>query len=206
MKNLGLYLLAMVLFTACSSKYELVEKHDDNGNLKESFKVDKETGFIEGVHYTYFPNGKIEQQSDYKNNTLNGKRILFYENGDTLIIESYVNAEYVGVYKSFYQGGVLESQGNYESGMMNGEWNFFYKNKQLKETVAFKGNEENGPFIEYHDNGNIKAKGTYKTTEKNIDGNREHGPLEIYDKNGVLIKKMDCDLGICRTTWTKEES
>jgi len=206
MKNLSFCLFAFIILSTCSSKYELVEKHDDNGVLTESFKIDKESGFIEGEHFTYFPSGKVEQKADYKENKLDGKRILFYESGDTLIIESYKNSQYVGIYKSFYPGGLLESEGQYESGMMNGEWNFYYDNKQLKEVVAFKGNEENGPFVEYHKNGKMKAKGTYKTTEKNIDGNREHGPLELFDENGVLVKKMDCNLGICKTTWKKEES
>ena len=206
MKNISFCLLSLCVLFCCSSKYELVEKHDENGILKESFKIDKETGFIEGTHYAYFPNGKIEQQAEYKNNKLEGKRILFYETGDTLIIESYKDAKFVGIYKSFHQGNVLESVGKYDAGMMDGEWKFYYNNKQLKEVVEFKDNEENGPFVEYHSNGNMKAKGTYKTTQKNIDGNREHGLLEIYNEAGVLVKKMNCNLGICITTWKKEES
>ena len=206
MKNLSFCIFALLLIFACSSKYELVEKRDENGNLTESFQIDKESGFIEGVHYSYYSDGKVEQQTDYKENKINGKRTLFYENGDTLIIETYKDGKYAGLYKSFHPNGVLESRGNYESGMMNGKWDFFYDNNQLKEAVEFQGNEENGPFIEYHKNGKIKAKGTYKTTEQNIDGDREHGPLELYDESGTLIKKMECNLGICRTTWTKKES
>lgn len=195
----------MMLFS-CKGKYELIEKRNDDGTLSESFNINKETGLIEGIHYKYFPSGKVEQMSDYKNNKLEGNRILFYENGDTMILETYKNAIYEGTYRSYFEGNILESNGQYVDGKMDGEWQFYYKNKQLKEVVQFEGNEENGPFIEYHDNGNIKAKGTYKTTEANIDGNREHGLLEMYDKEGKIFKKMDCELGTCKTTWQREES
>jgi antitoxin component YwqK of YwqJK toxin-antitoxin module len=198
-------LLATTLFS-CKGKYDLIEKHNENGILTESYHLDKETGYIEGVYYKYFPNGKIEQQSDYKNNKLEGNRILFYENGDTLIIETYKNAQYEGPYKSYYSGNILESEGQYVDGMMDGEWKFYHDNKQIKEIVQFKANEENGPFVEYHKNGNLKAKGSYRTTEKNIDGNREDGKLELYNEDGVLFKKMDCELGTCVTTWKREES
>ncbi len=204
--NILLFTTLFALCFSCKNQYELVEKFDDTGTKTESFQIDKETGLIEGVHYKYFPNGNVEQQSDYKNNKLEGKRILFYENGDTLIIESYANARYVGLYKSFHPGNVLESEGNYAAGMMDGEWTFYYDNKQIKEVVQFIENEENGPFLEYHKNGKLKAKGAYKTTEANIDANREHGPLELYDEEGNVYKKMDCNLGRCTTTWKREES
>ena len=149
MKNiLFLTICSAFLLFSCKGKYDLIQKHDEEGTLTESYNIDKETGLIEGVHYKYFPNGKVEQQSDYKNNKLEGNRILFYENGDTLIVETYKNASYVGPYKSFYEGNVLESEGQYATGMMDGEWKFYHKNKQLKEVVLFEKNEENGPFIE----------------------------------------------------------
>ena len=159
MKNFILFsvFLAATLFS-CKGKYDLIEKHDESGTLTESYSIDKETGLIEGLHYKYFPNGKVEQQSDYKNNKLDGNRILFYENGDTLIVESYKKAQYEGPYKSYFSGNVLESEGKYVNGTMDGEWRFYHDNKQIKEVVQFKENEENGPFIEYHKNGNLKAK------------------------------------------------
>jgi len=206
MKNIIFSIFTACLLLSCSDSYELVNKYDDQQRLSESFQIDKKSGLMEGTYTKYFPNGKVEQLAEYKRNKLDGQRVLFYENGDTLIIETYENAEYQGVYKSFYADGVLESVGQYSEGAMNGQWKFYYDNKQLKEEVGFVNNEEDGPFVEYHKNGKLKAKGTYKTTEENIDSsNREHGPLEMYDEEGELFKKMDCVLGVCRTTWSRDE-
>jgi len=138
MKSFFTFLICILAFSACKNNFELVEKFDATGKTSESFHINKESGLIEGIHYKYFPDGTtVEQQSDYKNNKLEGHRIIFYENGDTMIIESYENARYVGPYSSFYQGSILESEGQYVEGKMDGEWKFYYKNKQVKENLAF---------------------------------------------------------------------
>ena len=78
---------------------------------------------------------------------------------------------------------------------MSNVWIRYYKNGQKKEEVTFENNEENGPFVEYNENGSLAAKGSY------LNGDFEHGLLEIYDGQGVLVRKMNCDKGICNTTW-----
>jgi len=78
------------------------------------------------------------------------------------------------------------------------KWKRYYDSGELMEIVNFVENEENGPFVEYYKNGNKKATGNY------LDGDNEHGELELFDEQGELIKKMNCNKGICRTSWTKE--
>jgi antitoxin component YwqK of YwqJK toxin-antitoxin module len=72
------------------------------------------------------------------------------------------------------------------------------------ETVTLVDNEENGPFEEFYENGNKKAVGSYKGFDTDMNRPREHGELLMYDESGTLIKKMNCDMGICRTKWTLE--
>lgn len=203
-KILGL-LLIICLLAACVKQVETIETFNDSGKLQERFTRKKKDFAKHGTYFKYYPNGKVEEQAEFVNDTLQGQRILFYDAGDTLIVEHYQKGIFQGPYRSYYANGVLESEGNYRSGEMDGQWHFFYKNKQVKEVVEFANNEENGPFVEYHENGKLKAKGTYKTTAENIDGNKEHGPLELYDENGALERKMNCNLGVCRTTWSREE-
>ena len=45
-----------------------------------------------------------------------------------------------------------------------------------------------------------KAAGNY------LAGDNEHGELKLFDENGELIKKMNCNNGLCQTSWTKEEN
>ncbi len=209
MNKIGIsILLSLIIFVAfaCKSNVETIESHDDDGNLIEKYTRKKDDFGKEGLYTKYTPDGKVVETAEYRDDVKNGLRVMFYDNGDTMIVETYVNDKFEGSYRSYFTNGVMESEGNYENNAMNGIWNFYYDNKQLKEVVQFVNNEEDGPFVEYHKNGNLKAKGTYKTTEANLDDvNREHGELLLYDENGELEKKMNCVLGNCKTTWTKED-
>ena len=82
----------------------------------------------------------------------------------------------------------------------------FYQNGQVESIGNYINSKKEGPFEVYYENGQLKAKGTYKTTETNIDGNKEHGLLEMYDEKGELMKTMNCNLGICLTTWKRGQA
>ena len=192
------------LIAACKSDTEIVETTFDNGKIKERYSRSLIDFAKEGEFTRFYESGSIEEIAHYSKDTLNGTRILFFENGDTSIVETHQSGTFEGLYKSYYPGNILKANGQYLKGEISGEWRYFYDNKQLKEVVQFANGEENGPFIEYYANGNIKAKGTYKTTEENIDSHKEHGELELYNEDGTIQKKMNCNLGVCRTTWTAE--
>ncbi len=200
------FILLIIGLVSCSNNTEMVESKNDSGNILERYSRKVDNYDRHGIYQRFYANGTIEEEAYYQNDTLEGQRILFYETGDTLIIEHYQKGIFHGDYYSFHSNGAIESKGQYLNGVMGEAWEYFYDNAQLKERVFFVDNEENGPFVEYYKNGNIKAKGTYKTTSKNIDGNKEHGLLELYDENGELERKMNCDLGVCRTSWSREDS
>ena len=207
MSRLTIVLCSFILITsfACNRNIETIDVKDDDGNLIERYTRKKDDFAKEGFYTKYSPDGKVIETAQYLNDAMNGSRILYDSKGDTMIVETYADGKFEGPYRSYHANGALESQGTYVNGAMNGVWKYYYDNKQVKEVVPFVNNEEDGPFMEYHENGKLKAKGTYKTTEENIDSaNREHGELLLYDENGELEKKMDCHLGTCKTTWTKE--
>lgn len=152
----------------------------------------------EGEYTRSAPNGKLLEVAHYANDTLDGLRILFYETGDTQIVETYKNGNFEGVYKAFYPNGQLELLGQYAANAMDGEWKRYYDTGELMEVVTLRENMENGPFKEYYKNGNLKAEGNYK------DGDNENGLLKLYDESGTLIRTMNCEMGVCRTIWKKE--
>ena len=197
MKISYLSLLLFFLFTACSS-VETIEIKDPSGVLTERFTQNKKTKEKEGKRIQYFKNGTVMEEALYQKDVLHGERKIYYENGQVQILEQYKEGNFEGLYQAYYDNGQLELEGSYSNGAMNGLWNRFYETGGPMEVVTFENNEENGPFTEYHINGQLKAKGAY------LDGDNEHGPLELFNEVGELIKKMDCDKGRCRTTWVKE--
>lgn len=176
---------------------EVVEKTDAYGNT-ERYTRRLDDYAKEGKYSKMSPEGNLIETANFHNDTLNGLRVIYYESGDTQIVEHYKNGMFVGPYQAFYEGGNLELEGSYAANSMEGTWKRFYPTGQLMEEVNFQDNQENGPFTEYHENGQLKAEGYYK------DGDNEHGLLKIYDEQGELVKTMNCQHGVCRTVWEKE--
>lgn len=195
MRFFGLF--SLLFFYGCSNT-TIVEIKDENGNVLERYEQNKEDKRKNGTFSRFTATGELIEMANYQNDTLNSFRILYYESGDTQIVENYYNGIFEGSYKAYYDNGQIELKGNYVKGIMIGQWTRFYKSGELMEIVTFEDNEENGPFIEYYQNGELKAKGNY------LNGDNEHGLLELYDERGTLIKKMNCEHGICRTAWTLE--
>lgn len=176
---------------------EQVETTDEYGN-QEVYTRRKSDYAKEGLYTKLTPQRQKMEEAFYRNDTLDGRRVLYYEQGDTQSVEHYRMGAYLGPYRSYYPGGQLQQEGLYDNNEMTGPWKLYYENGQLKEVVNFAENQENGPFIEYHENGQLKAEGQYRN------GAFEQGELKLYNESGELIRIMDCEQGVCRTRWQAE--
>lgn len=197
LKILSFSILVLSLWS-CENNLESVSVTNELG-YTESFQRDKNNFAREGWSSTTDAKGLLMEKAHYLHDTLDGIRILFYENGDTNIIETYRKGLFEGPYKFYYEGGQLKQFGQYVNNEMAGDWLLYYENGQLKEKVRFMHNQEDGPFIEYHANGKIATEGQY------ADGDNEDGELKIYDEDGILSRIMQCDRGRCKTTWSVED-
>lgn len=191
------FTIALILLLASCSRLEKVELTEDFGE-RVVYTRSKKDFAKEGKFSRFDQNGKKIEEAHYKNDTLHGQRVLYYPSGQIETEEFYERGIFHGSFKNYFEDGQLKQEGQYQNGAMEGEWKSYYANQQLKESVQFENNNENGPFKEYHPNGQLKAEGSY------LGGDFEHGPLMLYNESGQLIKKMDCQKGICRTTWSLE--
>ena len=199
MKNIFYFILLTILI-ACSPKNKVTEVKNEDGAVIHRFSENVETGQKEGKSETFSNGGLLLETSSYKNGQLHGERTLYHENGEIQAIEQYENGAFKGRYQAFYENKQLELEGKYIDGKMDGAWKRYYDSGELMEIVNFVANEENGPFVEYYKNGQKKTEGSY------LNGDNEHGELLMYTQNGELEKKMNCEKGICRTSWTKEQN
>ena len=191
---IGIALIGAIALLACNDT-ETVEQ--ESFGMTEKFQVSKKTGLKEGSFEKFNPDGNLFEKANYQEDVLEGERVIYHANGNAEIEETYSAGILDGPYKAWYDDASIELEGQYEEGVMTGVWKRYYRNGQVMEEVTFADNLENGPFIEYHENGNLKAEGQYKG------GDREQGLLKLYDENGELYKKMECNDGICHTTWTR---
>ena len=198
MKHIWILALGLAFMNfGCKSKVEQVENIDSYG-YTERYQRNKSDFAKQGLYQKFDEQGRLMEEAKYQDDTLSGLRALYYETGDTQIVETYQHGIFEGPYRLYYESAQLNMTGRYEANEMTGDWDRYYENGQLMERVRFEANAENGPFIEYYKNGNLKAEGSY------LNGDNEHGLLKLYDEEGALKRKMNCEKGICRTFWKRE--
>ena len=199
MKKILVYTIIVIISLGCKNSIEIIEVKNEEGQLVEKYHRRVADNMRHGSYEAFDENGSVIESSVFQNDTLHGERIIYFENGQPQYVEQYKNGQFDDLYNAFYESGQLKLEGKYTNGAMNGEWKGYHENGQLKEVVLFENNNENGPFVEYHDNGKLSAEGTY------LNGDKEHGELKLYDETGELYKTMNCDEGLCRTTWLRED-
>jgi len=188
----------MVAFMLCACTDGITVESFDQGKLYERYTVNQDS-VKHGSYSRFYKSGKISEKANYDNGLLDGKRILFFDNGEQEIVEIYKQDSLHGEYKSFYPTGQVEFVCTYEDNKIQGKSKKYYESGKLLEEVIFENNEENGPFKEYHSNGKLAWEGNY------INGENEIGVILQYDELGGLLKKMQCDtfMGFskCNTIW-----
>ncbi len=190
-------LVMTVALLSCTAKIDSKEVRNEKGQLEEKYDVERNSGKKMGS-YSRYRDGKLIETATYLSDTLDGVRILYYSNGNKEIQESYTMGVFHGPYVSYYEGGQLKLEGQYHDGTMEGAWTKYYESGQVMEVVEMHDNQENGAFVEYYENGHMKAEGHY------LDGDNEDGELKLYNEQGVLVKRMECNAGVCHTIWNKE--
>ncbi len=162
---------------------------------REVFYYHPTDGKKEGSYKRWSKSGKPIEEAHFSNGQLDKMRILYFENGDTQIVENYRGGLFHGKYKTFYPNGKIQLVGQYQDNKMEGLWIKYYEDGTLMEKVHFSNNLENGAFQEYYPNGIIKTEGKYRN------GDNEHGRLKMFDETGRHVKSMECQDGICKTIW-----
>lgn len=196
-KHILFNILLLLVSLSCKND-KIIEIRNANGLLTTRITVNGDTLMGKNGLYEYFDTlGNLIESKMYHDNKLDGTRKI-YEKGALYSIEQYVNDEFHGTYQVFYPNGQLKLEGNYVHNVLTGTLKTYYENQQIKEIVEMANNEENGPFVEFHISGTKKAEGTY------LNGPNEHGLLQLFDSTGVLIRKMNCDHGICNTIWKRD--
>ncbi len=194
-----IWIFFSIVFLAanCEDKLEWLEERE-NGVLVQRYQH-KGDSVMHGIYEAYYPSGELFERAQYKNGILHGEKKFFFPNGEIQSIEHHENGQYHGSYMLFDSTGQVLQEAKYERDKTVGVLKNYYPNGQLRESVHFEAGIENGPFKEYHPNGALKAEGTYR------DGDFEHGLLKLYDEQGILKRKMNCENGVCRTIWKRDD-
>ena len=90
-------------------------------------------GKLEGLRSVFYPNGKIAEEINFKDNLKEGICKRYTENVIVIEESAYKNNEYNGVATFKDSDGSLISKGNFVDGKKAGVWHFYEKGKLSKE-------------------------------------------------------------------------
>ncbi len=148
------------------------------------------------VHYTdnvingplirWYVNGNYESKSYYKDGKLEGKALMYDEDGNLLSEENYINDTLVGKFTQWYPSGQIKISGSYIHGNYSGTWLYY----DLKGEIVGTGNYVNGSGIQkaWHPNGNIMREINYVNNLKH--GEEKFILLMEKLKKSIIIKKV----------------
>ncbi len=94
-------------------------------------------GKLNGKKIVYYKNGQIAEQDFYTNGKLNGEHFRYAENGNLIENFTYKNGGIEGIAKFYDNNGEILVIGNYKNGQKVGTWET-YENGKLKTKESAK--------------------------------------------------------------------
>jgi len=197
----------------CTGTYTADSKRDGvwnyyyfDGALKatENYK----NGSLEGEQVNYFNNGVVSSRVNYKNNLQEGEATSFYLTGLPNYVTNYHLDKEDGIRITFSKTGDTSSLETYVAEKLDGVSKSWYRNGMLESVTNYRKDEAEGEYRQYYEDGKLKEEGQYAA-------GKQTGLWKDYYHNGQLKNsrnfvngkedgeyKMFYDNGVLATTYT----
>ncbi len=87
-----------------------------NGKPKIEYVLD--SGFFEGIQKTWYPNGQLNEKSNYQKGVHTGEQVVYYENGTLSMRSFYVNGLQDGLAESWNESGIKTMEETFKMGIL----------------------------------------------------------------------------------------
>ena len=135
-------LFAIIFILLFASWGKLREVNITDTEIREGIVYVKgETEAFTGIIKSYYDNGNLESEANFKD----GKK--------------------EGLFKKYYENGDLKSEANFKDGKGNGIGKIYYPNGNLESEISVKDDKFEGLFKLYYENGYLIAEHYYKDGE-----------------------------------------
>ena len=145
---------------AVSEKKLLVENtgwkmnYYESGGIKDSAHYTN--GIQDGLTFTWFENGQLQQVCNWEMYILNGRALHYYANGNRETTCNWINGQPTGPDSGWYDDGKVKFIMPYKDGKKQGESIFYYENGHLKQVSNIKDDVLNGLMLNYYENGQVR--------------------------------------------------
>jgi antitoxin component YwqK of YwqJK toxin-antitoxin module len=147
--------------------------------VKKSHAFYNGKGELTGADTIFYPSGKVNQISQYKNGELNGPMLTYYLNGQKKWEVNMTDGKNDGYYESYYMNGLPESEGWIKAGESQGEWVYYDAMGKLSSKNYYVDGELSGYKEDFDPSGK-------KTIEQKYDTGLLQ-EMTQYDDNGKVI-------------------
>ncbi|WP_158839414.1 toxin-antitoxin system YwqK family antitoxin [Polaribacter sp. L3A8] len=119
------------------------------------------------IWYSSF--NKIEETTFYKEGMLDGKNLMFYENGKKYVDAIFKNDSLQGLYEYFNNKGALVERKYFKYGKIDGLSQSYFSvgEKLLELEMPYREGKIEGEVLEYYANGDLYSKSYYVDDKKN---------------------------------------
>jgi len=122
-------------------------------------------GKLEGMYRIFYENGKIQEESFYKDNQKSGPSRWYGKTGRMIAMYNYVNNQFDGMQRTYYENDTTQCISNYANNLLNGEYKEYYRNGVLKLSGKYIDGLKEGDWIEYDETGNRLKTTKYKNNQ-----------------------------------------
>jgi antitoxin component YwqK of YwqJK toxin-antitoxin module len=114
----------------------------NEGSKVVQSKSPYENGKLNGIRLTYYSDGKIQTEEEFKADVRTGTVTTYYDTGPVESVTQYRSNRKHGPAKVYYENGLLKEEGNFAANKKHGEWKTYNDQGVLMESRLFKAGEE----------------------------------------------------------------
>ena len=107
------------------------------------------------IRESYYNNGKLEYNSSYLNDKLDGPSYHYNQDETLISYAEYSNGSPHGIWKIFYNSGELKYSCSYFYGNKHGEEKFYHNNGQTQSLVKYEYGKEISEISRWKKNGEL---------------------------------------------------
>jgi uncharacterized protein len=154
--------------------------HDEaKRSIKEVYQVkDTISNSLQGRYISYFLNGNIESKGQFSNNETTGVWDFYYETGNLRMRGILRQNSNYGNWEYFYESGKKSMEGIIDGRQRSGSWKIYYESGELKEVGEYVFDRRSGLWTSYFEDGKKRGEIEYKD---------DHGRCTEYYPSGKIF-------------------
>ena len=169
-------------------------------NLRSKFESSNHTS----NNYSDWRDERQKMVGFYRKGVVNGKFILYYQNGNIKQTGNYKKGVKNGKFIEYHDNGKLRHIEFYKKDKLDGDWEYYYNTGKIREKrVYHRGTLKTTIKYEHFENGNLKSSESYmhKPKSNGYTSKKAHGPWKLYYENGNLRMESVYNDGIADGEW-----